>query len=73
MIAYLASRLHRVPIVTTLHGWIGNGAKQRVFIALDKRIVRNFDRVIVVSGRSADELRAAGVPPTSCGCCTMRS
>ncbi len=62
VIAYLAARLHRVPIVTTLHGWIGNGAKQRVFTALDKRIVRRFDRAIVVSRQIEEDLLAAGVP-----------
>ena len=61
-IAYLASLLHPVPIVTTLHGWIGNSPKQRLFIALDRLIVRRFDRVIAVSGRIRDEVHAAAVP-----------
>lgn len=63
VIAYLAAKFHAVPIVTTLHGWIGNGLKQRAMIALDKRIVRGFDRVIAVSRRIEHELVAAGVPP----------
>jgi glycosyltransferase involved in cell wall biosynthesis len=63
VIAYLASLLHPVPIVTTLHGWIGNNPKQRLFIALDRLIVRRFDRVIAVSGRIRDEVHAAAVPP----------
>lgn len=62
VIAYLASRTHRVPIVTTLHGWIGNSAKQRALIRLDKQIVRRFDRVLAVSSRIHSELEAAGVP-----------
>jgi glycosyltransferase involved in cell wall biosynthesis len=62
VIAYLASILHPVPIVTTLHGWIGNSPKQRLFIALDRLIVRRFDRVIAVSGRIRDEVHAAAVP-----------
>jgi glycosyltransferase involved in cell wall biosynthesis len=63
VITYLASRLHRVPTVTTLHGWIGNGAKQRAFIALDRRVVRGFDRVIAVSGPIREQLLESGVPP----------
>lgn len=63
VIAYLVAQFHAVPIVTTLHGWIGNGLKQRTMIALDKRIVRGFDRVIAVSRRIEQELMAAGVPP----------
>ena len=62
VIAYLASLLHPVPIVTTLHGWIGNSRKQKLFIALDRSIVRRFDRVIAVSGRIRDEAHAAAVP-----------
>jgi len=64
VITYLAARLHRLPIVTTLHGWIGNGVKQRALIALDKRVVRRFDRVIAVSVQIERELRAARVPPS---------
>lgn len=61
VITYLAARLHTVPIVTTLHGWIGNGFKQRLLVALDKHIVRGFDRVIAVSRQIEKELLAAGV------------
>ncbi len=60
-IAWLSSRLQPVPIVTTLHGWIGNSLRQRSLIALDKRVVRHFDRVIAVSAQIAGELAAAGV------------
>ena len=51
VIGYLAARLCHVRTVTTLHGWIGNGLKQRVFTAMDRRIVRRFDRVIAVSSQ----------------------
>lgn len=61
VITYLASKIHRVPIVTTLHGWIGNSPKQRLMIALDRRVVRLFDRVIVVSRPMRDEFCAVGV------------
>lgn len=62
VITYLAAQFHAVPIVTTLHGWIGNGVKQRALIALDKRIVRGFDRVIAVSRQIEQDLIAAGMP-----------
>lgn len=62
VITYLASRFRRVPIITTLHGWIGNSAKRRLLISLDEFIVRHFDRVIAVSGPIRDRLAAAGVP-----------
>ena len=62
VLTYLASALHRVPIVSTAHGWIGNGAKQQLFVALDKLVLRRFDRVIAVSAKLQGELIAAGVP-----------
>jgi glycosyltransferase involved in cell wall biosynthesis len=48
--------------VTTLHGWIGNSRKQRLLIAVDKRLVRSFDLVIAVSGTIQRQVAAAGVP-----------
>lgn len=62
VIAWLASMLHRVPILTTMHGWIGNTPRQRALIALDKRVVRRYDMVLAVSARIRDELIQAGVP-----------
>lgn len=61
VIAFLASRLWPVPIITTLHGWIGNSLKGRMLIALDKYIVRGFDRAIAVSRKIERELLEAGV------------
>lgn len=63
VIAYLASFLARTPIVTTMHGWIGNSPKQRFMIGLDKRVVRRFDCVISVSEQMTQALHEAGVPP----------
>jgi glycosyltransferase involved in cell wall biosynthesis len=61
-ITWLASKLTGMATVTTLHGWIGNTLRQRLLIALDRRIVRRFDRVIAVSGRIRGDLHDAGVP-----------
>lgn len=62
MIAYLASRLQPVVLVTTMHGWIGNNLKSKVLIELDKRIARRFDCVIAVSRKIEQALLEAGVP-----------
>lgn len=63
VIAYLAALFRPVPIVTTLHGWIGNGVKQRFFIQLDKIVARRFNRVIAVSKAIERELLRAQVEP----------
>lgn len=61
VIAWCVAKLYRVPIITTLHGWIGNRTKDRLMIALDKRVLRAFDRVIAVSAPIFETLRASGV------------
>lgn len=60
-ITYLASKLHRVPIMTTLHGWIANSARQRLMMALDRRIIAAFDCVIVVSEQIREQLLSHGL------------
>jgi len=54
--------IHRVPIVSTAHGWIGNSRKGRFMVNLDKRVLRRFDRVIAVSQKLQRDLIAAHVP-----------
>jgi glycosyltransferase involved in cell wall biosynthesis len=62
VISYCMRALHRVPLVSTAHGWIGNSPKQRFLIDLDKRVLRRFDRVIAVSEKMRGDLIAGGVP-----------
>ena len=62
VVTYAMRAIHRVPIVSTAHGFIGNSAKQRFMIALDKRVLRRFDRVIAVSEKMQRDLIAARVP-----------
>jgi glycosyltransferase involved in cell wall biosynthesis len=56
IIGFLATRKINLPIVTTLHGWIGNDIKQKVFSYLDKKILKHFDCVITVSNKMTEEL-----------------
>lgn len=65
VIGVLAARLCGVKMMTTLHGWIGNSSRQRKLIAIDKRVVRRFDRVIAVSRAIYDEMTQAGMAPTT--------
>lgn len=61
-INWLATWRRRYVSMTTLHGWIGNSRKQRAMIRLDRRLVRRFDRVLVVSERVRAQLLASGMP-----------
>ncbi len=51
-----------VATVTTVHGFTGNGWKNRAYEWLQRRAFRRFDAVVGVSPRLGSELRAAGVP-----------
>ena len=61
VIGLLAARLAGMNSMTTLHGWIGNGRRDRFMTALDLRVLRGFDRVIAVSAAIGAKARAAGV------------
>ena len=62
-INWLARKRRRYAAMTTLHGWIGNSRKQRTLIWIDRRLVRAFDRVLVVSEKIRGQLLASGMPP----------
>ena len=44
-------------LISTCHNWLGSSVKMRFYAALDKRILRGFDRVIGVSQGVANELQ----------------
>jgi len=60
---FLAATICRIPVVTTMHGWIANGRKQHFYTKIDKKLARYFDRVIVVNNAMRDILIKEGVSP----------
>lgn len=62
LLAYLIRRVYPIPIMTTIHGWITNSWKTKAYIAVQKRLLRSFDRVIAVSPAIRRELLSKGVP-----------
>lgn len=46
-------------LMTTLHGYIRNTFKSRVYVWLDRQLMRFFDRIIAVSSKTADEVKPA--------------
>jgi glycosyltransferase involved in cell wall biosynthesis len=63
ILGILVSKWCRIPVVSTMHGWITNDRKQRVYHRIDKRIARYFDGVIVVNRVIRDTLIREGVRP----------
>lgn len=61
LLAMLCRARRPVKLVTTAHGWIGNSRKRRWLNALDRQLMRFYDRVIAVSGRVREDLLRAGV------------
>lgn len=52
----VASRLAGIPVVTTLHGWIGEDYKARFYELVDKLVVKRMDHVVSVSPVISKEL-----------------
>ncbi len=48
LLAFLAARKVRVSLVATLHGYIGEGWKLKVYEAFDRWLMRFFDKVVLV-------------------------
>lgn len=61
LIGRLCVDRRRTHLVTTAHGWIANDLKGRLYTALDKLLLRGFDRVVVVSQKMKPQLRRWGV------------
>ena len=63
ILAWLLRQWYRKPAyMTTAHGWVEKTARLRLYNRLDLSIMRRFDRVVAVSGATAERLRGAGVP-----------
>ena len=62
IIAYLVSKLYKIPTVTTIHGWITNTIKGKINIGLGKKVLPAFTKVIAVSPQIRAELLRSGVP-----------
>lgn len=59
--ASVARRLG-IPTVTTVHGFIGNTWRGRLYERVQRAALRRFDRVVAVSALLGTEVARAGVP-----------
>lgn len=59
----LASRGLGIPRVAVVHGYTGENLKVRLFEALDRRLLRKMDAVIVVSEALGSALAEGGIDP----------
>jgi glycosyltransferase involved in cell wall biosynthesis len=61
--AYLAALPNRVALLATSHNWPSRLLSMRAYAAVDRLVLRTFDKVIVVSDVVAQTLRSWGVAP----------
>lgn len=58
----MAAKYRRKPVITTVHGWIANDLKGKLYVAADKTILRFFDHIITVSERTRTVVKRAWIP-----------
>ena len=51
-----------IPVISTVHGWIENDIKGRIYTLIDKVLLRFFDHILVVSARTQRKLVNAFIP-----------
>jgi len=61
--AWLGLRRTSIPLVSTCHTWYDNDLALRAYGALDRWVLRSFERVVAVSDQVQDRLLRAGVAP----------
>ena len=61
IIGLLCAQLQGKPVVTTVHGWIANTFKRKIYRAIDKFFLRFFDVIISVSERTRELIRKAWI------------
>jgi glycosyltransferase involved in cell wall biosynthesis len=62
LLAWAVSRVHHIPMMTTIHGWIRHSAKRRLYVKAAQSVLRSFSRVVAVSAETKAAILACGVP-----------
>jgi glycosyltransferase involved in cell wall biosynthesis len=63
LIGLLCARREKVPVVTTLHGWITNDLRGKIYKSMNFFILQHFQHVVAVSDRIRREVLARGIAP----------
>jgi glycosyltransferase involved in cell wall biosynthesis len=64
LLALMLGRVERVIPLSTAHGWVGHTGRERLYYAVDKRLLAHFPFVIAVSGDIRNELIRHGASAT---------
>ena len=58
----MCAKKNKIPIVVTLHGYIANDLKGRIYRLLDKLLIRFFDEITTVSKKLQSQLKESFIP-----------
>jgi glycosyltransferase involved in cell wall biosynthesis len=62
VLAVLLGRRHRIPVMTTVHGYVSQSRKLKLYYQIDRWALRRMDHVVVVSDDLYRTVRGWGVP-----------
>jgi glycosyltransferase involved in cell wall biosynthesis len=62
LLTWAVRRLRRIPVMTTVHGWIRNDVKRKLYIRAGQSVLPSFDRVVAVSNETRESILKCGVP-----------
>jgi len=63
ILGFVAARWAGIPVVATLHGWIRNDLKQKVFAVVDRWVIKRYDALIAVSEEMKNKIVRDGADP----------
>ena len=62
LLAWAVARVHPMPVMTTIHGWIRHNVKRRLMVRAAQSVLRSFNRVVAVSAQTKAAVLECGVP-----------
>jgi glycosyltransferase involved in cell wall biosynthesis len=65
-LSVLLGRSFRLPVVTTLHGYVTRGGRLEFYYRLDRRVLRLMDHIIAVSDDLHRTVTGLGIPASRC-------
>lgn len=68
LVGLLCARRENIPVITTLHGWITNDLRGKLYKRANLFILRYFQHVVAVSDRIRQEVVARGIDPSRVTC-----
>jgi glycosyltransferase involved in cell wall biosynthesis len=66
VLAVLLGKWHRLPVMTTVHGYVSQSKKLNLYYRIDRWALRRMDHIVVVSEDLLHRVKQWGIPSTRC-------